>query len=299
MTPALAENMSELKITCEECGLQVRNKKVLKVHIKNEHSKESEEKEVFTCKICEKEVSDWKNALQHTEVKHYQTWTTMVGKQEKKRYFVCVKCDHREETEEQMMEHWVKNHSEGKGTKEEKKEETEDIKKEPKFECEECERSFTTKQGRNLHVTMKHRKAEEKAKKKTMKRERSVEQKGDKCKCKLCDYKCNSRFALKTHISQTHKEPISPQNKKQKTDDVVEKIIAEVVNTVIEEPKSLKTIEPSKKFLTNTAKTLAEMLDGVADNIDDVEIDADEDGPDFTEIFENPNNHEIYILISG
>ena len=47
------------------------------------------------------------------------------------------------------------------------------VKKDFQFECDECDRSFTTKQGRNLQMTVKHKKEKvkkEKEKKRKKKR---------------------------------------------------------------------------------------------------------------------------------
>ena len=143
---------------------------ILKAHIKNKHSNEKDE-ETHVCKICKVEVNDWNVALRHTEDKHFQTWNTKTGQKVINKFQVCVKCEKRTDTEEQMMEHWREVH-----IKEETKEEKKMKQEEKSFQCDECERHFTTKQGMN--VTMKHRRAEEKAKKiKKLKRHRSVEQK--------------------------------------------------------------------------------------------------------------------------
>ena len=65
--------------------------------------------------------------------------------------------------------------------------------------------------------------------------------------------------------------------------EIVNDIVSEVVqNTSEEETGKKKTpIEPTKDFLTNTAKTLAEMLDDIADEIHD------EDEIEETEQLEN------------
>ena len=47
----------------------------------------------------------------------------------------------------------------------------------------------------------------------------------------------------------------------------------------------MKTIEPTKQFLTNTAKTLAEMLDKVQDSIDDEEYEEDDEQRELNERF--------------
>ena len=64
---------------------------------------------------------------------------------------------------------------------------------------------------------------------------------------------------------------------------IVEDIISEVVQNIpvlMEEDcenKSKTTIEPTKDFLTNTAVTLAEMLDDIADQINEnTETDDDD-----------------------
>ena len=82
----------------------------------------------------------------------------------------------------------------------------------------------------------------------------------EKIKCKDCTYECKSEFALKTHKSHAHKEASSPENKKQKTD-----------KTENSSDIEMKTIEPTKEFLNQTAKTLAEALDAIQDKIDDEE----------------------------
>ena len=164
------------------------------------------------------------------------------------------------------------------------------------FECDECERKFTTKPGRNRHKTVTHKKENEK-KEELMKRTRSVEEKPNSDnKCEECSYICRSKWALKAHISHKHKEPTSPNEKKPKisseskitrmlSSEVVDDILSEVVHSIYkeEEPitKNKITIEPTVEFLTNTAVTLAEMLDNIADQIDD------EDEYDDTEELEN------------
>ena len=66
----------------------------------------------------------------------------------------------------------------------------------------------------------------------------------------------------------------------------MENILSEVVQSVAMEiesgSKSKTTIEPTKDFLTNTAATLAEMLDNIADQIDHSPDEEDDD--DMTEI---------------
>ena len=155
------------------------------------------------------------------------------------------------------------------------------------FNCDECERTFTTKQGRNRHKTMTHtRQKEKKEKENQMKRTRSVPEKSNSSnfKCNSCPYSSRSKWALKAHINHTHKEPTSPSEKKPKINAViVEDIISEVVQNIpvlMEEDcenKSKTTIEPTKDFLTNTAVTLAEMLDDIADQINEnTETDDDD-----------------------
>ena len=131
------------------------------------------------------------------------------------------------------------------------------------FECDECDRSFKTKQGMNQHKTKMHRKAD---REENMKRMRSEEKQVGKIKCKNCAYECKSEFALKTHKSHAHKELSSPENKKQKTDETEK-------GSDIE----MKTIEPTQEFLTKTAITLAEALDDIQDRIDDDRTDDEED----------------------
>ena len=287
--------MSENKtVKCEVCELEVRTTSILKVHMEKEHSKEEEE---LSCRICSETVYNWNDALKHTEAKHFQTWTTNVGKKVKSKFFVCVTCDKREETEEQMQDHCLKTHEHEETKKSEtisnKEDDTMDVEK--PFKCEECQRNFKTKQGMKLHITMKHRKAEEREKKQNMKRTRSVEQKLDRNKCKICDFKSKSQFAFKTHMNIKHKEPTSPENKKLKTGDVVEEIISEMVNSVTEKPKTV--LEPSKEFLTKTANDLAQMLDDMAGDIDDVEdindIDEDIDEEDELSLTELSERLEI------
>ena len=82
------------------------------------------------------------------------------------------------------------------------------------FECNECDRKFTTKQGMNRHKTVAHKKENDK-KEEMMKRARSVEEKIDSSnKCEVCNYKCRSKWALKAHINHKHKEPTSPNRRK-------------------------------------------------------------------------------------
>ena len=173
----------------------------------------------------------------------------------------------------------------------------ESTKKDFQFKCDECERSFTTKQGRSLHKTVKHKKENEQKnieKKETTKKQqrtkrmRSVEEKTltMSFKCKECNYVCKSKWALKNHKNHKHKEPTSPNEKKPKiTNAVVDDILSELFQSIGKENprKNKTTIEPTRDFLSNTAKTLAEMLDEVADQID---VD-DEDENDDTEDLEN------------
>ena len=125
------------------------------------------------------------------------------------------------------------------------------------FECDECDRIFKTRQGMNQHKTKMHRKV---GRDESIKRMRSEEEQLEKIKCKDCTYECKSEFALKTHKSHAHKEASSPENKKQKTD-----------KTENSSDIEMKTIEPTKEFLNQTAKTLAEALDAIQDKIDDEE----------------------------
>jgi len=136
------------------------------------------------------------------------------------------------------------------------------------FQCDECDKSFTTKQGKSLHITLMHKKGKEE----TMKRQRSETEDKEKYKCKNCHYECKSEYALKTHMSHAHKEAPSPENKKQKIDDIE--------NVGSDNQIEMKTIEPSQEFLAHTAKTLAEMLDAVQDDIDKDEDDTDTDQED-------------------
>ena len=56
------------------------------------------------------------------------------------------------------------------------------------LECDECDRKFTTKQGRNRHKTVGHKKENEK-RDEVMKRNRSLEEKTINCnECKECNY---------------------------------------------------------------------------------------------------------------
>ena len=146
------------------------------------------------------------------------------------------------------------------------------------FECDECDRKFTTKQGMNRHKTVTHKKVNEK-KEEIMKRARSEQEKMDSSnKCEVCDYKCRSIWALKAHINHKHKEPTSPIEKKPKVSlesEMTRILCSEVVDDILglvhslvkgedTEKRNKTTIEPTKDFLTNTAVTLAEMLDSIA-----------------------------------
>ena len=149
-----------------------------------------------------------------------------------------------------------------------------------KFECEECGRKFTTKPGCNRHKTVAHKNV---IKEEMLKRARSVQDKTNACnfKCELCSYTCRSTWALKAHINHKHNEPTSPNEKKPKVSEesklmrmISSEILNEVVSKVVctdykeEEISNKKTpIEPTKEFLTNTAVTLAEMLDNIAGEI--------------------------------
>ena len=157
------------------------------------------------------------------------------------------------------------------------------------FECDECERKFTTKQGRSLHKTVTHKKEKEK-KGEMIKRIRSVEVRNNSTnfKCNNCNYSSKSKWALKAHKNHKHQEPTSPNEKKPKVSaEVVKNILSEMVHSITNEEEIEKmnktTIEPTKDFLTNTAVTLAEMLDNIADQIDDKYEDEDGD----TEELEN------------
>ena len=167
------------------------------------------------------------------------------------------------------------------------------------FYCDECDRTFTTKSGRNRHKTVTHKKEKEK-KDDMMKRTRSIPQKNNSnnFRCNDCTYSARSKWALKTHINHKHKEPTSPNEKKPRVGaafvenilpdvqqdtpiEVAKSILSEVVeNIAMDEeviPKCKTTIEPTKEFLTNTAVTLAEMLESIGDQIDEkYEEDDDE-----------------------
>ena len=146
------------------------------------------------------------------------------------------------------------------------------------FECDECERKFTTKPGRTRHKTVTHSKNNG-----NVKRNRSVGEKSNlnQFVCEDCNYSCKSKWALKTHKHHKHKEPTSPNEKKPKiSNEVVEDILSEVVHSITREEetenKDRTKIEPTQEFLTNTAATLAEMLDSISDQLegeDDVEND--------------------------
>jgi hypothetical protein len=142
----------------------------------------------------------------------------------------------------------------------------------------------------NRHKTVAHKKENEK-KEEMMKRARSVDEKIDSSnKCEVCNYKCRSKWALKAHINHKHKEPTSSNEKKPKVSPeletttnicsgVVNDILSEVVHSLVKEEETEKknktTVEPTKDFLTNTAVTLAEMLDSIADQIDNEDEDND------------------------
>ena len=156
------------------------------------------------------------------------------------------------------------------------------------FYCDECDRTFTTKSGRNRHKTVTHKKEKEK-KDDMMKRTRSIPEKNNSnnFRCNECNYSARSKWALKAHINHKHKEPTSPNEKKPRvgaviveTDvahnipiEVAKSILSEVVESIAMDkeviPKCKTAIEPTKDFLTNTAVTLAEMLESIADQIDD------------------------------
>ena len=164
------------------------------------------------------------------------------------------------------------------------------------YDCDECERKFTTKQGRSRHKTMTHTRKENLKKEEVMKRNRSVQEKSNSSnfKCDECAYSSKSKWALKAHVNHKHKEPTSPNEKKPRIGaEVVENILSEVVQCVAMEiesgSKSKTTIEPTKDFLTNTAATLAEMLDNIADQIDHNPDEEDDD--DMTKI-----EDRLYIL---
>ena len=150
------------------------------------------------------------------------------------------------------------------------------------FECDECERKFSTKQGRTRHKTMTHTKPRENNKKvDALKRTRSIAEKNSSNSCVKCSYSSRSKWALKAHINHKHKEPTSPNEKKPRIStevkEVVETILSEVVENITnafeKDDKQKITIEPTMDFLTNTAATLAEMLDSVADHVEDVQGD--------------------------
>ena len=144
-----------------------------------------------------------------------------------------------------------------------------------KFECDECGRKFTSKQGRTRHKTVTHKKE------RFIKRERSVQEKNNfgTFKCDFCNYTYRSKWALKAHMNHKHKEPTSPNEKKPKiATDLVNNILSGIIENIDKEEntldnKKMTTIEPTQDFLTNTAKTLAEMLEDVSDHI---EVDEDE-----------------------
>ena len=177
------------------------------------------------------------------------------------------------------------------------------------FECDECERSFTTKQGRSRHKTVTHKNEK---KEELMKRARSVKEEKPNSSnlCEECSYSARSKWALKAHISHKHQGPTSPNEKKPKmsselrmlSSEIIDDIILKVVHSIHKEEetanKNKTTIEPTVEFLTNTAVTLAEMLDNIADQIDD------EDEHDDTEELENrldilrgdkPRNKKLFI----
>jgi hypothetical protein len=150
------------------------------------------------------------------------------------------------------------------------------------FACDECDRIFSTKSGRSRHKSTTHKKDNVK-KEEIMKRNRSVPEKSNSSnfKCKDCTYTARSKWALKAHMNHKHKEPTSPNDKKPRVgNDVVKTILTEVVQSIDSEEKndikSMTTIEPSQEFLMNTAVSLAEMLDNVADHIDEEEMDEDD-----------------------
>ena len=122
-----------------------------------------------------------------------------------------------------------------------------------------------------------------------IKRNRSVQEKSKSInfKCNVCTYSAKSKWALKAHVNHKHKEPTSPNEKKPRIGaEVVENILSEVVQSVAMEiesgSRSKTTIEPTKDFLTNTAATLAEMLDNIADQIDQNPDEEEDD--DMTEL---------------
>ena len=170
------------------------------------------------------------------------------------------------------------------------------------FECDECGRRFTTKQGRTRHKTMTHKKNNG-----IVKRNRSVGEKSNSnhFECEDCNYNSKSKWALKTHKKHKHKEPTSPHEKKPKISseivEVVEDILSEVLHSITRgeetentvksyfdkiastENKNKTKIEPTKDFLTKTAVTLAEMLDNIADQLEEEDEVEDDD----TEEIEN------------
>ena len=103
------------------------------------------------------------------------------------------------------------------------------------FECDECDRKFTTKQGRNRHKTMTHTRKENKKKEEIIKRTRSVPEKADSSnyKCKDSTYSCRSKWTLKAHINHKHQEPTSPNEKKPRISAIViQDILSEVVQII-------------------------------------------------------------------
>ena len=95
-------------------------------------------------------------------------------------------------------------------------------------------------------------------------------------------------------MNHKHKEPTSPNEKKPRVGPV-DPIITMVVQDILSEEfqsidieeeienNSKTIIEPTKDFLTNTAVTLADMLENIADEIpmdavDDYDDDDTEDG---------------------
>ena len=111
-------------------------------------------------------------------------------------------------------------------------------------------------------------------------------------------------------MNHRHKEPTSPNEKKPKTNtevveissEVVKNILTEVFNIITKdeemENKNKTAIEPTKDFLTNTAVTLAEMLDDLADQIeetDEGEVDETEELEDRLDILrgEKPRNKKV------
>ena len=129
---------------------------------------------------------------------------------------------------------------------------------------------------------MTHTKAKENNKKEeVLKRTRSIAEKTNANNCVKCSYSARSKWALKAHINHKHMEPTSPNEKKPRIStegkDISERIISETVqnitNTFESDLKPRITIEPTIDFLTNTAATLAEMLDSVADHVEEVQED--------------------------